>query len=78
MHSEPAPKSRFETAPPTGAVRLESVAFQDHLVPNTLIASASRRNDLLPHAIPCAPTHTDRADGHRRRAFGRRRERKLI
>jgi hypothetical protein len=41
MNSEPAPESRFETAPPAGAVRLESVAFQNHLFRNTLIVSAS-------------------------------------
>jgi hypothetical protein len=41
MFPEPAPKSRFGSAPAAGPVCLESVASADHLFSNTLIVPAS-------------------------------------
>ncbi len=68
MHSEPASESRFETAPCAGAVRLESVAFRNHLFPNTWIVSARagavsrqmrsralQRRQIAPMAIGAVP-----------------------
>jgi hypothetical protein len=68
MHSEPASESRFETAPPDGAVRLESVASRNHLILNTLIVSARaaaisrqmrsralQRRPIAPMAIGAVP-----------------------
>jgi hypothetical protein len=69
MLPEPA-KSRFMRLPHSGPAYLESVALGDHLIPSCLTVPVRLGR---PPAI-CDPvrafTQTDRADGHRRRAFG--------